>query len=173
MYCLCANRATTPDRQHEPETTKNAEDSVSTTQPMPDVMDNLMHGSSMVSTNMSHSQHCIRQRTVSQLKWETKRKSSKSKPYIEKSSPIENDIEEEFLRNAFSDDEEQEDEDEEDVFLNVGSLMKSSPAALLVKMKNQQENKADIESCVPTKVEVANWVQQQLMYSPPQRKRTT
>ncbi len=172
MFCLCADRTTTPDEQKEPAIPNNEQNSVSTTQPMLKAKGDLMHGTTMASTNMSHSQHCIRQRTVSQLKLETKRKSSKSKPYIEKSSPIEEDIEEEFLRNAFSDDEE-EDDGEEDVFLNVGSLMKSSPAALLVKMKYQQENKASIESGVPTKVEVANWVQQQLMYSPPQRKRTT
>ncbi len=168
MYCLCPERAITPDGQQEQETINNVENSVLTTQPMPNAMRDFSHGLSMTSTTMSmkaNSELHIRQRTASQLRLETKQKLSKSKPYIEKSSWIEDDIEEGFLKNAFSDNDQEDDE----VFLYTeceSMIRRSSPAALLVEMKNQRENKV-------TKIEVANWVQQRLMYSPPQRKHTT
>ncbi len=177
MYCLCPERAITPDGQQEPETENSVENSVFTTQPMPNAMSEFLCSSSMASATISmeaNSELCIRQRTMSQLRLDTKRKPSKSKPYIEKSSWIEDEyIEEGFLKNTFSDYDQEVDDD---VFLFTeceSMIRRSSPAALFVKMKNQHGNKVSAEPCVPTKVEVANWVQQQLIYSPPQRKHTT
>ncbi len=155
MSCLCGDDCNTPYKKPERQISKSSSEFSSG--PVAnyffgdssalDITEDFTHAPSMLSLNasmtsvFSHLSFHTRNRRASELRLQQRKKLYKSRSYIEKSSPIaEEGIEDSFLRNAFSDEEEEEDEEED---YDVDFLMKSAPASVFFKRKNERQNNGE------------------------------
>ncbi len=156
MSCLCGEEPETPHKKPERQTSKNTDysfDSISSgpvanyfiaASSVLDITDDFADSPSMLSLNasmnsrMSHTGFNMKHRRASELRSMKRQKLYKSRSYIEKTSPIAEDVEESFFRNAFSDDEDESEEED----YNADFLMKSAPAKILSKIKHHEGNDA-------------------------------